>query len=387
MKPKIYIMAMALLCLVVASCKDQKDIYQEWVKKGGYIYPEKANDLGFMRGYNRMLLQWQYPKDPSVTHATVYWTNRTDSLNIDYKDYAGKDTVNLVIDGLTERAYTFEVVNYDRDGNTSMVSEITATPYAENWLATHAEREIFSAEIVGDHALIQTGFGTDEMVKTQYRYVNAEGDTIYLDKPQDTKTASVELPGAAPGKRFQFRSAFCPANGIDTIWNSWRSSPTPIAGKLDPEGWTATATTGITLGAYPTKNIFDGYYDIKHAWWSNNKTYPKIVVIDTHKDSYMINKIAVYQGSAYTYRSGGVVFYFGNEPFNPDAGANYAETAPFKNALFSKSIGLYWGTSTIWCVAPTFYNCRYIAIVFTSTKRNGSVIFEAETYGYDSKGN
>ena len=193
-------MAMALLCLVVASCKDQKDIYQEWVKKGGYIYPEKANDLGFMRGYNRMLLQWQYPKDPSVTHATVYWTNRTDSLNIDYKDYAGKDTVNLVIDGLTERAYTFEVVNYDRDGNTSMVSEITATPYAENWLATHAEREIFSAEIVGDHALIQTGFGTDEMVKTQYRYVNAEGDTIYLDKPQDTKTASVELPGAAPGR-------------------------------------------------------------------------------------------------------------------------------------------------------------------------------------------
>ena len=29
MKPKIYIMAMALLCLVVASCKDQKDIYHQ----------------------------------------------------------------------------------------------------------------------------------------------------------------------------------------------------------------------------------------------------------------------------------------------------------------------------------------------------------------------
>lgn len=379
-------MAMSLLLILAASCKDQSDIYQEWVKKGGYVYPEKANGMEYNRGYNRMLLKWEYPLDPSVTHATVYWTNRTDSVVVNYKDYEGKDTVTLLIDSLKEKAYTFEVVNYDRNGNTSMVTEITATPYAESWLSTHAEREIKSAEVSGNQAVVKTGFGTDEMIATQYRYINTKGDTVYLPELQNITEQSVNLPDAVSGKRFQYRSAYCPSDGIDTIWNSWRSSPNPIAGKLSTAGWTATATDGITNGGYTTSHIFDGHYnDIGHAWWSKNGTWPKIVVIDTHKDSYYINKIAIYQGSSYTYRSSGVVIYYGNEPFNPNVGSGYAEDPAYKNALWHGSYGLYWSTNPIWSVAPTFLNCRYIAIVFTGTKRNGSVIFEAEAYGYDSK--
>jgi len=387
MKKIIYIILAVLTIAGVSSCKDQDDIYQQWVKKGGYIYPEKSTGLEAYDGYNRIKLVWAYPKDPSVTSAKVTWLNGAKSLNVNYADFAGKDTIVVNIDSLEERSYTFEVTNYDAEGNKSMTTEITASPYAENWLLTHSEREIISSEVQSDgSALVKTGYGTDEMIATRFRYINNAGDTVNLAQTLNVNSASVSLPDAAPGKKFEYSSSFCPTDGLDTLWNAWRRSPTPIAGKLYTRNWVATCNTPATR---PTSNLFDGIIgnNVDYAWWSNSNTFPKILVIDTQKDTYMLNKIILYQNEsgAYTYRTNNnVEVYWGNQPFDPNAGSGYATTDPFKNALYSGSTVFWNGTSHATFSTADMINARYIAIVFLNSRRNGNALFEVEAYGYDS---
>lgn len=388
MKKFIYIILAVLTIAGVSSCKDQDDIYQQWVKKGGYTYPEKSTDLKAYDGYNRIKLQWAYPKDPSVTSAKITWANGTKSLDVNYSDYVGKDTIVIYIDNLEERSYTFDIVNFDAAGNKSMTTEITTSPYAENWLLTHSEREIISADVQSDgSALVKTGFGTDEMIATRFRYLNNAGDTITLTETLPAASSTISFPDAAPGKKFEYSSSYCPAEGLDTIWNAWRRSPNPIAGKLDCSGWVATCNTVATR---PTSNLFDGVIgsDVNHAWWSYDMTtFPKILVIDTQSSTYMINKLLLYQNEAggYTYRTNyNVEVYFGNQLFDINAGTDYANTDPFKNAVYSKSLVFWNGTSWAGVWLPEMENVRYIAIVFKDSRRNGNALFEVEAYGYDT---
>lgn len=391
MKRTIYLMiSAALLMVAFNSCKDQKDIYQEWVKPGGYVYPEKATGLTTNPGHNRVLVKWAYPKDPSVTHGTLYWSTRMDSLTFNYADYIGQDTIRIYVDNLREQSYEFEVVNYDNDGNVSVTSATSVSPYADIWLGTHAERQMRSAEVSGDKAIVQTGFGTDEMVATQYRYVTTNGDTVVLPEVQDVNTQSIELPNAAAGTRYQFRSAYCPSNGIDTIWNEWRLGPTPIAGFLNPRSdW--SVTTNVTNNNDPNL-IFDGVKgsnNWNNGWRSTANTYPKIVQIDLQKE-YMLNRIAVYQNvsGGYTLRTlNNVMMYVSDKPFNLEAGSTFSNFDS-SDPTFANSLGkwgtVFWNGTASWsCSFGRYISTRYIALVIFNSRRNGSAIQEVELYGYE----
>ena len=374
----------------MSACTNQDDIYKQWVHPAGLDYPEKSNHLAAYSGHNRIKLTWAYPKDPSVVSAKIFWENRLKSMALNYADYAGQDSVSVIIDNLDERSYSFEIENYDASGNVSMVTALSALPYAEVWLSNHAEREIKSAEITtGSAATIKTGFGTNEMMATKFRYVNTAGDTVELAEQLDPNTASITFPDAVSGKRFEYCSGYCPAQGLDTLWNTWRKSPTPIAGKLNAKGFSVVATEGTAYGSYTPNKIFDGVRNnLSYMWWARYGNFPKILAIDTGKDTYMFNKFILWQSETvggYNYRTNNnVSIYFGNEPFDPNAGAGYATTAPFANALLTKST-VFWNGTTNWTgTIPEYVNARYIAIVFANSRRNGNALFEVELFGYDN---
>ncbi len=391
MKRIIYIfVSVFVFVLILGSCKDQKDIYQEWVKPGGYVYPERATGLTSNSGYNRALIKWAYPKDPAVTHGTLYWSSRTDSINIDYSLYVGQDSIKVYVPNLREQSYGFEVVNYDKEGNISVPSEEIVSPYAGIWLATHAERQINGAEMNGTDAVVNTGFGTDEMIETEYRYVNTEGDTVVLPEKQGLSTASIILPNAAVGTRFQFHSSYCPSNGIDTVWNEWRTAALPIAGFISPKSeW--TVTTNTTNATDPNK-IFDGVIGTGNhtgnAWWGRNNVYPKIVQIDLQKE-YMVNRFRLWQNrdnSLVLRTLNNVSAYLSNKPFNMNAtfASDRTTTDPtFTHALYNSST-IFWNGTSNWNRAlGGYFSVRYMAIVIFNSRRNGSAIQELEFYGYE----
>ena len=99
MKKSLYILLALFIGAGLYSCKNQDDVYQEFVKKGGYVYPQKTNGLVIYSGYKRIKLVWDAPKDPSVRTAKVFWNNKTEVRDIDYANFTG-DRIELLVDGL-----------------------------------------------------------------------------------------------------------------------------------------------------------------------------------------------------------------------------------------------------------------------------------------------
>lgn len=394
MKKNIFILLILIIGGALYSCQNQDDIYQEFVKKGGYVYPQKTNGLTVYAGYKRIKLVWDVPKDPSVRTAKVYWNNKTEVKDIDYASFKG-DRIELYVDKLEERSYTFNLVNFDSNGNQSMMTEITASPYAENWLMMHAERTVSSAQINGTAADLVMSYGTNEMIATRFRYVNKNKETVVHGPTMNAVSNKISLPDAISGKRFEFSSSYCPAGGLDTIWNGWSRSPNPISGLLDCKSWGVAVTANQIYGTNVPENVFDGIIDANHRWHSSTSTtyrsiFPKIMVIDAMKSSYSINKLTLYQHPTSTSRyANSVEIYWGNQPFDPNAGVDYTTSSGFAAAIANGTYlttTFYYGTAVWGKTWTDFQKFRYCAIVWKNSRSSYGYIdlWEMEFYGYDA---
>lgn len=378
---KTSIFAAAAILGSVVSCTSQDDIYKEFIKDGGYIYPAKAANITSETGFQKVTLFWPVPKDPSLRSARVYWDNYTDSLDLNYSDFS--DTVSVTITNLADRSYTFDIVNFDKLGNKSIAAEKSATPYGMNWLSTHEERQFKHAWVDGTTATVQLTESTSEMVATKFRYKNLDGEWVEFGPRMTPREVNFKLTNAMRGKYFEFSSGFLPSDGRDTAWMEWSKSTYPIVYPLDTKDWTVTATTGGTMGENTPDKIFDGIADANHRWHSTaGNNFPKILSIDTNceagkEPTYKTFSMARNPKMSYRYIFNFQIFT-GNEPFNPDE-KNFASVfgTPICNSL------LYWGDN------PGSSNCtmesgRYIAIVFTNSRNKQGYLdlWELTVWGY-----
>ena len=244
MRKRIFILSSAVIAVsAVVSCGSQDDIYQKYVKKGGYDYPAKSINLSSVRGYQSVIVNWEKPMDPAVRTATLYWDNYAQSTDIDYASYPdGK--VSITVGSLEDRSYTFDIVNFDENGNKSLPAEITISPYGDGWMVSRSERSVTSARIDGNDAKIVMTKSTDEMIATRFRYKNLSDEWVDCEtvlKPGETE---VTFPNALKGKRFQYASCYCPTAGKDTVWRTWVTSSNGISYQLNGRRWTVTATSG-----------------------------------------------------------------------------------------------------------------------------------------------
>lgn len=378
---KTSIFAAAAILGSVVSCTSQDDIYKEFIKDGGYIYPAKAANITSETGFQKVTLFWPVPKDPSLRSARVYWDNYTDSLDLNYSDFS--DTVSVTITNLADRSYTFDIVNFDKLGNKSIAAEKSATPYGMNWLSTHEERQFKHAWVDGTTATVQLTESTSEMVATKFRYKNLDGEWVEFGPRMTPREVNFKLTNAMRGKYFEFSSGFLPSDGRDTAWMEWTKSSYPIVYPLDTKDWTVTATTGGTMGENTPDKIFDGIADANHRWHSTEgNNFPKILSIDTNceagkEPTYKTFSMARNPKMSYRYIFNFQIFT-GNEPFNPDE-KNFASVfgTPICNSL------LNWGDN------PGSRNCtmesgRYIAIVFTNSRNKQGYLdlWELTVWGY-----
>ena len=84
MKKSLFIRIAFVVILLVSmlSCSKQDEVYKGFVVPGGLKYPQKADSLLVQAGYNRLLVSWLAPIDPSVTKAKVFWNSGLDSLEV-----------------------------------------------------------------------------------------------------------------------------------------------------------------------------------------------------------------------------------------------------------------------------------------------------------------
>ena len=385
MKKMVFFLLATIVMAV--SCGKQDTVYKEFVKPGGYIYPAKPLNLTTVSGYERVFLTWEAPMDPSIRRTTLFWDNYTDSLQFSYSDYVN-GVLQTVVDHLDDRSYTFDVVNYDANGNRSLAAEITAVPFGESWLASHSERIVKFAGMEGEDAAITMGRSTDEMVATKFRYRTVDGQTVESEIMLPSEN-TILLPRAMKGKKFEYKSAFLPANGQDTVWNlSWIKSPDPILYPLPTSDWTVTVTTDQEYGNFTCDKIFDGVSATNNRWHSARsgptRVFPKILSIDTKAaegSEYTLASFAFYQSpSNSTYRYiRNISIYIGNTPYDPDdtdAAVNYGTPA------LSQQLGR---NDEVTTVSPRpLVAGRYFAIMFENSYNTSGYIdlWELVPYGF-----
>ena len=380
---------------MLCSCGKQDTVYKQYFVDGGYIYPAKPLNLTAISGYQRIVLSWEKPMDPSIRKAILFWDNRSESLEFNYSDYPS-GIVETDIQNLEDRSYTFEVVNYDADENKSLAVEITTSPFAESWLVSHAERAVESARLIGNDAVVIMRNPTDETVKTKFRYLTKDGQTVEGGILKATES-EIHLPNADGSRYFEYQSAYCPSDGIDTVWTgNWIKSVKPITQNFDTKIAAVTVTANQIRGTFYPSYIMDGIKDDPDKrWYSSNaseykKIFPKILVIDTKltgDDAITFTDFIFYEdpdpeGSTRRFIKAISVYVTDKKP-NPDDASwqtNYGDPVLLASLNQDEAVQ----------VLKPFEkkSGRYIAIVFRNSHRaaDGFIdLWEFEAYGYVEK--
>lgn len=387
---KIYYIVISVIVLVASSCGKQDTVYKGFIKDGGFIYPAKALNLTAERGFERIVLRWDLPMDPSIRTGRLYWDSRTKSMDFNYSNYAdGK--VSVAITNLEDRSYTFEVVNYDADENASLAVEITSSPFGDSWLVSHTERTMRFAEMDGTDAVITMGKLTDEIVATKFKYTTTSG-TVVESRPFLVTEDEIRLPNAEKWKFLEYKSAFCSAEGIDTVWlSSWSKSPYPLTTRVDNSAIVSVTANQIRDNFKP-ELILDGIKDDGTSrWYSSDKAsyrsvFPKILVIDTKQmgdNALTFNHFVFYEdpdpeGQTRRYIRT-INIYIGDSKFNPDD-ANYSNN--FGTPALSVALNQLSPVQDFFLDTPK--KGRYIAIVFRNSFNSSGFIdlWEFEAFGY-----
>lgn len=386
---KIHIVLISVLALMLASCGKQDAVYKEFIKDGGFIYPAKPLNIAAERGFQRIVLSWDLPMDPSIRTAKLFWDSRTQSMDFDYSFYPdGK--VSVVIPNLEDRSYTFEVVNYDAADNASLATEITSSPFGESWLVSHAERSIVFNEMNGTDCVITLGKPTDEIASTKFRYINTSGKTV--EKVFPASENPIKLPDAKKWEYIEYQSSFCPVGGIDTVWiSNWTKGPCPITSTVEKTA-TVTVTTNQVRDGYNPATIIDGIKDDgDKRWFSSQATayrniFPKIIVIDTKKsgdEAMYFNHFVFYEDPAEDAQTRrwikSVSVYVTDTKPNPDD-SSYA--VHFGTPVLQATLNQL---SAVQGFVPSVVaKGRYIAIVFKNSFNSVGFLdlWEFEAFGY-----
>ncbi|MCF0173012.1 MAG: hypothetical protein HUJ91_04695 [Bacteroidales bacterium] len=325
MKKSLYLFLTLAVAALFFSCTKQDEVYQEWVKIGGYTYPQKPRNVTLETGWNRLRISWPRPTDQSVIRSKVYWDNYTDSIEFAYSDskFEGLDYVFVEPEGLDETSHTFAIVNYDKAGNASIPFEISGQAYGDIYKDGLANKSIKSIEVGG---ILTLGSSTSELVKTLIRYQDRSGKLVVMEYPLDAD--NITLANAADFSTIEQCSAFLPQTGIDTVWTEWTLySQWRVPTELSRKGWVAAANTSNE--GFPPSNVLDGSHNRNPgntAWFSQNSKIMRILTIDALEE-HTFSGIGLWQGGAITeggktslyYSMKNVRVYIGNEPFPIDS--------------------------------------------------------------------
>ncbi|MDO5570829.1 MAG: DUF4998 domain-containing protein [Bacteroidales bacterium] len=360
MKKILYFLSVTLITLGIFSCKDQDEVYKEFVVLNGITYPQKADSLRAVSGYNRLILKWMKPMDPSVVKARVYWNNYTDSLDVDLTNVTD-DWVNVSIPDLGEGTYTFNVRTFDKDGNSSILTEATGTSYGEYYKITLTERLVENATRDRNYTgTIKWGAVTSDLAYTEIRYVSNSGEKKVVRMPANQNT--IECLDAKPAVPFEFRSSFVPSSGLDTISLDWTTYDTPFMYQFSRDDWTAEAKNGNHdwgdgKGGFPYL-VFDG--DKTSGWHSKvGSSFPQVFSIDMKQSQIMTSCVIVPPSQTNWRYWVDIQVYVGDKPYPAsDPDASWGEPAASVT---------YDGSSEFTINFPEAITGRYVALVFPNS--------------------
>lgn len=227
MKKSILYTFIAILVSAMASCDGMDATYAEFIKDGPIVYIGKADSLKAFPGKNRIKLAWQMQNDPRGVKAKIFWKDKTQSVELELD--RSQKIIEYTINELEEASYVFNVVIYDKHGNSSLAAEIAGEAYGDVYMGYLNPRSYTKKS--GKAIYYNNDTKKWEMLLNAIRdktLVNTE--LVYIDKDGNEKTLSYTERGGytftlenyAEGGTVKYRSCFQPQEGaIDDFWTDY----------------------------------------------------------------------------------------------------------------------------------------------------------------------
>lgn len=219
---------------ILSSCEKMDSSYVEFLEGGEKVYSGRPDSLIALAGHGRVKLLWDLIADPKIVKCKVFWNNKKDSLEIPVTGVIGRKRFEVLIPGLSEGTYTFEVYSYDDKGNRSIRTEAIGNVYGDTFFASITNRPLDSAVyVIEPKKLAVTWFGANAQVAVidlVYTNLASKEKTIHIAKvpnPVNPNRAKIwmvtdSVADYKKGTSIKYRTGYLPeVNSIDTFFTTY----------------------------------------------------------------------------------------------------------------------------------------------------------------------
>jgi len=305
MKKKMIWIWIVLVSIGYYGCSDMNSLHDPYLKRGETIYVSTADSVKVFPGKNRVKISY-YNYDPKVAKLTVYWDFRAGSASFDVPTGKLGEEIEVIVDNLEEKQYTFELVTSNREGRYPSVPVYISGPvYGTSYTASLSNRKITNASIIpfaGNMISINWANAPEGMVGVELSYRNSSNVETVLKIPNSE--ASTRLMDAASDE-VMYRTLHLPAeNCIDTFYTNYTAVNLPEIEdeKLDRLKFKRWNPPGIPyLNEYwPIENMWNGNFNELSAYLTT-QTIPFSITFDLGQTAYL-SRIRIFQElGEYTY--------------------------------------------------------------------------------------
>lgn len=215
------------LLFMVSACSKIDDYRDKFMSGGAIVYTGKMDSVQIFPGRGRVEVNGLFISDPNITKYRVYWSGRTDSVEVPVTRSPNVDTAKVIIGNLPEGQISFEIRTYDAMGNSSVPVFMTSSVYGDLYQASLINRGIADASMQDDGAALITWqdlSGSSGVISMEIQYTDEAGaahDTL-IDAIASGQTTV--LPGYKIGSSFSYKTAFLPSpTAIDTFYVAYEA--------------------------------------------------------------------------------------------------------------------------------------------------------------------
>jgi hypothetical protein len=196
------------------ACGDMESTHEKYLD-GEKIYAGKLDSLKVYSGYKRVMIEGLTRYLGQSNECTVTWEDRTETFPI---SNASNGKFQMIIDGLDERNYEFQVYTTDDAGNRSVMQACKGKSIGDIFKDSQMNRRITGFNFSGAYfsALWSDKAESEFVVSTLLRYeTNAGAMTEEVILPDD---ASTVLRDWKAGGKLEITSSIITGDmGFDTI--------------------------------------------------------------------------------------------------------------------------------------------------------------------------
>lgn len=222
MKINIKNLIWLLFVVTMFGCSKKNEAYKDLIKGGEIYYPGVIGKPDYLAGNLRTMLLWSPSPDPKIIKYKVYWNNRQDSMTLNATSHSPLDTVKVIVPGLNEGTYNFNVYSIDSEGRSSIAININGVrvfgPKYQSGLFNRAYNAVtpYLLDILKGEVKLQFNAPDSINTKTVVNYTDNDGkaQTAILSGISNVVT----LSNFKFGTKVTYQSSYIPVrNALDTF--------------------------------------------------------------------------------------------------------------------------------------------------------------------------